>query len=289
MAASKAAPPIGARKLNREIRYKMAKHAVEKFRRPDLREIEAGARQNIVNLFVRDALAIPKSEIKALERHGFARSKESLTLPYEITVADKVDRTFEKPNGETVTRPSGKGRTVRAPCGREEEIDRDLPRFTSWHYAEMVRLERSNDSYAHQVLKFGRSIIVPSDGHGTDLYLRWTPEQRVGFTLDSTTTLFLSTDIAPAITAYFVAADERIMAERRLICTAIKIIGSCATYGQVVDAWPEVAEIEEKLFEPSVLPNAFALVALSDEDKAALCANMASRGVTGGLCSRQAA
>ena len=49
------------------------------------------------------------------------------------------------------------------------------------------------------------------------------------------------------------------------------------------------AGLEEKLFEPSVLPNTFALVALSDEDKAALCANMASRGVTGGLCSRQAA
>lgn len=285
--ATRPAQPITLRKINRDSRFKMAKLAVLKFRSLPLREIEEQAKTKLIDILYRDATAIPKKEIEVLRKHRFVREISGFTPPLELTVQEEGEREFKRPDGVVVKRVGGETRTIKAP----RDDDYELPYFDTWNQALNIAPARRTETYGRRVdLKLPKMVELPGERSGFDNgvgFMRSESRSYKGITIDNLNTDFMSTDVMPAMKAYYVATDARIDAERRLICSVIKVIASCDTYGQVIDFWPEVTEIEGDLF--GALPPAFSLVVLSDEDKAALCANMGERGVKSANCSRIAA
>jgi hypothetical protein len=86
------------------------------------------------------------------------------------------------------------------------------------------------------------------------------------------------------VRALYVAANLRVETEGKMAMAACRLIHASSYYQQILEFWPEAAEIEGDLFEDR-LPSAVSLVTISDEDKALLCRNMRSRGVKGSdLC-----
>lgn len=292
---STAEHPMRLKKLNRDRRLMLAKLAAERFRCTDLRAVEEAAHARLSAILERDANRVSAKEIAVLEKHGFAREIRGFRLPSDLTFRETGERTFKRPDGVEVKREGGETRSVKRP----EKDEYELPRFASWDQALKTSVNRpgpgGNDYRAEaSQVKLKKAIRLPGSGSvGDDGTVYIIDAQRhnnraQGSRLDCQCIngSFLSDDVLPAMVAFYVAADARICEERRLIVAAVKVIASCDLYGQVLDFWPEAAEIEEKLFE-GVLPNAFSLVALSDDDKAALCRNMASRGVESPICHRE--
>lgn len=287
--------PLRLRKLNRDKRLQLARLASEKFRCLDLRAIETAAYDRLSEILERDAHSTPKKELTVLEKYRYLATVEKIHLPYDLCFRENGERKFTRPDGVEVTREGGKTRSIRRPGDDEHE----LPRFSSWGAAHSFDPTRRTDTcytapQATVALKKPARLPGRHDLHKGEVTFKdnrgWKEREETGTKLsfDMIRSTFLSADVMPALIAYYVAAETRIVEERRLIAAAVKVLASCDLYGQVLDFWPEAAEIEDKLFD-DVIPNAFSLVPLSDDDKAALCRNMASRGVASPICERRAA
>lgn len=293
-----ATPPIGSRKLNQSHRLRMANLATERFRSPKDRELEAAARQNLIDTIYAAATAIPKRELEVLKKHGYLIEVKGFDLPGYLTMQDAGTREFELPDGTKVVREGGKTRSIRRPYMETNELPGHFP---SWVKATQMTPDRSDktDYYdKNDRITLPKPVWLPgdtvlSDGHhdisdATSRNSRSDKEITRKFDVRGLQSAFLDANCLTAMAAYYAEADRRITTERRLICAAIKVIASCDVYGQALDFWPEVAELESSLFS-DVIPNAFSMVTLSDEDKAMLCSNMGERGVTSAICERRAA
>jgi hypothetical protein len=287
------------RKLNSGHRLKMARLAVERFRVPELRGGEADAKTALVKAFLVAQDRIPGAELRVLEAHGYAQTVSRLEVPTYLFVKPSGSRDLERPDGVVVTREgSGKVRVVFKPGSDEYE----LPRFETWSDALKCVVDRG-DGYGRQAepIRLPREVLVPGTMSPGEVRLvtrdsatardvvadssQTAVSRANALSLDNSRTPdFVTPDLQSAVLAYFAAADARILAERRLIVAAIKVISSCTTYGQALAFWPEVEELEESLFGAQPLPPSLALVAISDEDRLALCQNMTSRGLDSSVC-----
>jgi hypothetical protein len=73
------------------------------------------------------------------------------------------------------------------------------------------------------------------------------------------------------------AAEVRHENRAELVKSMVEIIRQCKTLDELVEQWPEAGELRSALFPDA--PSAGSLAVVTPEKRAALCRNMASRGI----------
>ncbi|MCK1543343.1 hypothetical protein IVB12_15615 [Bradyrhizobium sp. 179] len=275
------------RKLTNSQKMKLAKLAWTKFIDPKLRTKEEKARQHVVEAILAGAKAITAVELKALRKFDMTQTFRYVDAPYQLRIqtGEKEftvgDKTVTRPETQLISRP------------------RDWDQFTpiSMKTAmsggfEVYESERYLNYGKTSPIDLGQVIEVPAyGGHFASL----DGEQILDGQVDHNGSTgaekfyfhyspFMTPKIDAAFRAYFQIARERAETEGKMAMTACRLINASTHYQQILEFWPEAAEIEGDLFEDR-LPSAVSLVTISDEDKALLCRNMRSRGVKGSdLC-----
>jgi hypothetical protein len=277
------------RKLNNAQKMKLAKLAWQKFIDPKLRVKEMKAQHSVKDAIVAGATAITAVELKALRKFNMTQTFRYVDPPYQLRV-QTGEREFVV-GDKTVTRPET------ALLGRP----RDWDQFVPFSMKAAVSGGMDGSSYEGErylttgkcsKIDLGQVVELPAFGghfsaiHGDQVldgqvdHNGSTGAEKFYFHYSP----FMTPKIDAAFRAYFQIARERAETEGKMAMTACRLINASTHYQQILEFWPEAAEIEGDLFEDR-LPSALSLVTISDEDKALLCRNMRSRGVKGSdLC-----
>lgn len=275
------------RKLNGQQKMKLAKLAWQKFIDPKLRVKEMKAQHNVIDAILAGAKAITTAELKALRKFGMTQSFRYVDPPYQLRVqmGEKEfvvgDKTVSRPETQLISRPRDWDQFV--PISMKTAISGGFEVYESERYLNCGKTSPLDLGQTIEIPAFGghfseregeKILDGQVDHNGSTgaekFYFHYSP--------------FMTPKIDATFRAYFAAARLRAETEGKMAMTACKLIGASTHYQQILEFWPEAAEIEGDLFEDR-LPAALSLVTISDEDKALLCQNMRSRGVKGSdLC-----
>lgn len=260
------------RKLSASHRIRLFNYAMIKFTDPALRAVEEQAREALVASLLGDYDRVLLPHMEVLDRFAMFNSKERLNLPFEISEVVTGPRTFDMPDGSTVTRPASETYLHARPAELDIKLYRisDIQAYAagSWPRDNYGQERRPKTQY----LELGRPIKT----RGADL----------GALKDDKCKEFVwvSLETRAALLAYFKAAKARLEAEDTLRRAIAAMILSANLFGELVVFWPEANDLLDDLFAEVILPNQ-ALVAINDDQKALLCQNMAGRGVESALCA----
>ena len=268
------------RKLNERSRLKIVNFAATKFISLAHRDTEEAAFKNLVAQWAKFHKKFIAPKMKTFDAFGFGRTVTKLDLAWKIKAPAGV-RSFTV--GETtVDRLSLVA--IRHP--REIEVHK------FWAWRDAVRAG-SSDFEKCELPSRGDVEIEPCrvpgyrDAHDISFPSEFKSEAARSSNIEVSYVeqTWLTPALFDAFIACYVTSERRVKEEERLLGAVIKMVAASETFGDIEAFFPEVVEIVDDLY-PSAPAVNYALVAISDEDKAALCNNMAARGVAGALmCS----
>lgn len=255
------------RKLNQTQKLKLARLAYERFIDPKARAAEDKAQAALVAAVTKASKALTPVDWKSLRKVGMVAEVDKIGLAYHILIETGTnsfqvgDKTVERPKSEGFYRP----------------YERANPTPSTIY--EAVAGKTNNDKYI-DTIDIGQKLQWPAT-YANCGELKFDSTSGVIRIKGSN---YMPDYVLAALKKFYLAAHGRRQAELTLGKTASKLINASTHFDQILEFWPEAKEIEAELFEAR-LPKAMSLVTISDEDKAALCVNMKTRGVKGSdLC-----
>lgn len=262
------------KKLNNGHRIKMMNLAFERFQDFEGREKILKARADLARKIVDTSAAIPVDEMTVLHKHGAVRPLDMiwLTSSMKLPIGSK---SFTLPNGEAVQRTDDDTFHL---------MNMEVPKIDKWSDLKRTlsgRFFHEFISSSDMLVKFER-IEAPgvSRRHiGQASYFENVNEE--GIYKDNLGAWF--EPVMDTVRDYYRLNEQVRQTETTLHTAIAKLIGAAETFGDVVAVWPEVLEIEMALFGEHV-PARNALIALNDNDRAAICNHLGRRGITSAAC-----
>ena len=264
--AKKAIPMAG-----RNLLYRMAR---ERFVEPELRAKEEALLKSATASLRDDAEQVQK-DLPVLRR--YLRTATISVVHFNangLKVEGPLeDREFELPNGDKVVRQSKASRTLDGLTIVPNIDTTNVQRFLSAAGIDFAR---------------GPSVKIPIGGafevpcnHATTIYVHGYNGEH----LIAEENAWISKRSLVSVKFYLDALETRVRAEFDLLRAMCKLIRGSKTWGEMVEVWPEAKEFEDQVFGDAPIPKSRSLaVVLQDHERAALCRNMAGRGVAAPLC-----
>lgn len=268
-------------KLNDSLRLKIINFAVTKFIDQALRDAEATAREKIMVEFDKMHKKTIAPKLEMLKSFGVVRSFTNIRLPYTMQI--QTDSESIDNNGVEVLRQ--RYRTIRTPTKP------GVRRFDTFAYA---KIQAANNSFRYDedrniiTAKYDipgiandRSfdILDDSRNYGSRFYDCNNQAYSEISSRAGHEGFWIGKNVYDAIVAYLIASEKRAEIENRILATVIKLLDASVTLADVESFMPDIVEIKDTLFPAGGSLKIYALVAVSAEDKALVCANIASRGV----------
>lgn len=272
-------------RLNPQRRLRIVEFAATKFRDDKLRGAERAARQAIADMWPKFHAKHVAPSLQALCRFGLARHVTQISFPWDMQYATDKPAEFEV-DGKIVLRK--RGRNLCVPCDLDHIVT-----FYNWQSAlkfghSKLGVDREANITGMKVSTIAIDKCLVPDGYrngnsgeiclptDTALY-----DTRHNDARDADpASYWIQGELYDAVAAYYLAFEARQHTEHRLLTSVVKLVASVDTVRDVEQFFPEVAQIKAELAPSDAAAPIFALVAISNEDKAALCENMKARGVT---------
>lgn len=268
--------PFLKRPLNAEKRLMLMNLACRKFFDQAKRDAEVTAEGAFAASFANDAKALAADELAVLRKYGKTARTAQVELPSRLRLQVGVKEIVVSEE-KTVDRAEFEEFYCHAAAHTDG--------FASWR----------GDSYNNGVSggissltasRHDRRVTLPEmveiPGSVSTLYN--TPETY--FDWDQTVAIwgaFISDTTKERLADLFRAMRARARADQELLTAMFNFLTGAKIYGDVLNFWPEAAEIELELFGERPLVNG-ALLVLKPADMALLCNNMGRRGVESGAC-----
>lgn len=264
------------RKLNNAQRHKLLIHAATVFVDNKLRKKEETLKTRLGKAICADYSKVFGKHQEILPMLGMNSEIKSLDItPYYAEMRPPTE--FTLPNGNVVTRNGKYERRLIVSFSPELYRWREVLGFISdgAHYSA----DRPKIHLPHPIHigpYYARTTgVIGIECHEEQLSVRG--DVIVGKNWLSDKTILLLNDLMSAM-------NKRVKAEMALLQAIGKIIIASPTFEALVHHWPEANQIVDDLFpKPNTLTKN-AIVAVSDEDKALVCRNMAERKVTAEAC-----
>ena len=285
-----AAKPIAPRKLNSIRRAKLLTFATTKFVATEERAVEKKHRDAIISTFLDYQAQQVAPVLATLRKFGAVKKVRALRLSYQRVIVTGTKQ-IEAPGGTMIDRTTSV--ILNAPV-----------EMRTWHFepgsiAGMTRGKYPTVDYCRAdgfrrdtLIDLGQEIEVATSYRGNESsYFNVSDDDRITSLFrpeaEEKTGYYLPNCFYEAIDQFCLTGEVRFQAELKLHTTIAKIISAANTFEELLEIWPEANEIVDDLFDSPTakIKTNFALVALSNEDKALLCSNMKSRGVKAAACS----
>lgn len=266
------------RVLNNTKRLKLLTFATTKFIAVRERAAEAKAKAKIVELFKAFHAKEVVPALPTLRKFGACKNINAIWLPSSRNVLVDV-KDIEAPSGKMIKREIKEN--FARPTDPRDHVFSNASEFKGMMLGHYV------NAYQHvSALGLGAWFEFPAGFGvgGANNFAACSGNDRIYDENGKCNGSFMPERFNKAVEAYYIAAARRLEAERKLHSTIAKIIDASAHFEDLIEVWPEAKTIETDLFSSEAKP-VFAIVALSDDDKALLCANMKSRGVKAAACS----
>ena len=270
-------------KLNDSLRLKIINFAVTKFIDQALRDAEATAREKIMVEFDKMHKKTIAPKLEMLKSFGVVRSFTNIRLP--CTMQIQTDSESIDNNGVEVLRQ--RYRTLRTPTKP------GVRRFDNFAYA---KIQATNNSFLYDedrniitakydipgIARNDRTfdILDESCNYGSRFYdCNNQAYSEISSGRAGHEGFWIGKKVYDAVVAYLIASEKRAEIENRILATVIKLLDASVTLADVESFMPDIVEIKDTLFPADGSLKIYALVAVSAEEKALVCANIASRGV----------
>ncbi|MBO6509738.1 MAG: hypothetical protein JJ979_14895 [Roseibium sp.] len=273
--------------------------ARERFIDQGLRNLEEEAKAGI-EVALAERCQELQTEIEILEQHGMVQKHNSYVIQFPFTGVEK--KTFEL-DSKKVTRLTKvqRGAVCLQPYNNtwlewRQLYNTDTPLINGGQ--QCVKLSSplpviTNGSFCS--VHFAGEVT--SSGYGADkedeksyqnalkIYAK-DPSLCIymgnGYTHGKSGKAFLNQKVREAVLKYLEACDVRTRTEYALQKAIFSVIDSAKKFTEIVDVWPEAAEVMDDLF-PTQLEKGMSLIPADENVKKLLCANMQSRGIVSPL------
>lgn len=286
------------RKLTNTHRLTIFNLAGKTFTNPQLRSVETQAWNRFVEQIEADVAAIDPVELEICKKYRVTGTIKSISLP--ATLRLRESKTFERPDGEKVTRMAD-AEHVKIPASKtfiDPEKWGEVPRSGSKYDG----VNETIFGYWHKrFVDLPRKLVVPLDRIPSQLLpitskldrgesVSEKSTERGGFMVDDWNVKnWISEKTLDRLKTWYIAASRRTAAEQQMLKGMHAFLCTAEQYGQVLTFWPEVEQIEDKLFGPRYAPTPNPLVRVEPEALNALCENMNRRGIKSSVCASKSA